>query len=71
VCCSPLRGTARWYSACCGSAAARRYASLASLIACAAVPIYFWIVGAPHGAGLFFLLTVLDRHHAPRQHRAA
>jgi glycerol-3-phosphate acyltransferase PlsY len=40
-------------------AAATRYASLASLIACAAVPIYFWIVGAPHEAGLFFLLTVL------------
>jgi acyl phosphate:glycerol-3-phosphate acyltransferase len=40
-------------------AAATRYASLASLIACAAIPIYFWIVGAPHEAGLFFLLTVL------------
>jgi acyl phosphate:glycerol-3-phosphate acyltransferase len=40
-------------------AAATRFASLASLVACAAVPIYFWIVGAPHEAGLFFLLTVL------------
>jgi acyl phosphate:glycerol-3-phosphate acyltransferase len=40
-------------------AAATRYSSLASLIACAAVPIYFWIVGAPHEAGLFFLLLVL------------
>jgi glycerol-3-phosphate acyltransferase PlsY len=40
-------------------AAATRFASLASLVACAAVPIYFWIAGAPHEAGLFFLLTVL------------
>ena len=41
-------------------AAATRYASLASLIACAAIPIYFWIVGAPHEASLFFLLAVLS-----------
>jgi glycerol-3-phosphate acyltransferase PlsY len=40
-------------------AAATRFASLASLVACAATPIYFWIVGAPHEAGLFFVLTVL------------
>jgi glycerol-3-phosphate acyltransferase PlsY len=40
-------------------AAATRYASLASLIGCGAVPIYFWIVGAPHEAGLFFVLALL------------
>src|SRR2546426_175009 len=40
-------------------AAATRFSSLASLVACGAVPIYFWIVGAPHEAALFFLLTVL------------
>src|SRR5262249_54319606 len=40
-------------------AAATRYSSLASLIACGAVPIYFWIVGAPHEAGLFFVLALL------------
>src|SRR5262245_24736316 len=42
-----------------GIAAATRYSSLASLVACAAVPIYFWIVGAPHETGLFFVLLLL------------
>jgi len=40
-------------------AAATRYASLASLMGCTAVPIYCWLVGAPHEAALFFVLAVL------------
>ena len=40
-------------------AAATRYSSLASLIACAAVPVYFWLVDAPHEALVFLLLAVL------------
>ena len=40
-------------------AAATRYSSLASLIACAAVPVYFWITGAPREALVFLLLAVL------------
>ena len=40
-------------------AAATRYSSLASLIACAAVPVYFWITGAPREALVFLLLAIL------------
>ena len=40
-------------------AAATRFSSLASLIACAAVPVYFWLVGASHEALVFLLLAVL------------
>ena len=42
-----------------GVAAATRFASLSSLIACAAVPGYFWIVGAPREALVFLLLAAL------------
>jgi len=40
-------------------AALTRFSSLASLVACAAVPVYFWIAGAPREAAVFLLLTVL------------
>ena len=40
-------------------AAATRFSSLSSLIACAAIPVYFWIVGAPREALVFLLLAVL------------
>jgi glycerol-3-phosphate acyltransferase PlsY len=40
-------------------AAATRYASLASLIACAATPIYFWLNGERQEALLFLLLLLL------------
>lgn len=40
-------------------AAATRYASLASLLACAAVPIYFWFNGERQEAQLFLLLLLL------------
>jgi glycerol-3-phosphate acyltransferase PlsY len=40
-------------------AALTRYSSLASLIACATVPAYFWYVGAPREALVFLLLTIL------------
>jgi glycerol-3-phosphate acyltransferase PlsY len=40
-------------------AAATRFSSLASLVACAAVPVYFWITGAPREALVFLLLAVL------------
>jgi glycerol-3-phosphate acyltransferase PlsY len=36
-----------------------RYASLASLVACAAVPIYFWYAGERQEAQVFLLLTLL------------
>jgi glycerol-3-phosphate acyltransferase PlsY len=42
-----------------GFAAATRYSSLASLIACAAVPLYFLTIGAPREAAVFALLTIL------------
>jgi glycerol-3-phosphate acyltransferase PlsY len=40
-------------------AAATRFSSLASLVACAAVPVYFWIAGAPREALVFLLLAAL------------
>jgi glycerol-3-phosphate acyltransferase PlsY len=40
-------------------AAATRYSSLASLLACAAVPIYFWFSGERQEAQVFLLLLVL------------
>ena len=40
-------------------AAATRYASLASLLACAATPIYFWLNGERQEAQVFLLLTLL------------
>ena len=40
-------------------AAATRYASLASLLACAAVPVYFWLNGERQEAQLFLLLLLL------------
>ena len=40
-------------------AAATRYSSLASLLACAAVPVYFWLTGAPREALVFLLLAIL------------
>jgi len=40
-------------------AAATRYASLASLLACAAVPICFWFTGARQEAQVFLLLALL------------
>ena len=41
-------------------AAALRYASLASLIACAATPVYFWLNGERQEAQVFLLLFVLS-----------
>ena len=40
-------------------AALTRYSSLASLVACAAVPAYFWLTGAPREALVFLLLAIL------------
>jgi glycerol-3-phosphate acyltransferase PlsY len=40
-------------------AAATRFSSLASLVACAAVPFYFAFVGAPREALVFLLLAAL------------
>jgi glycerol-3-phosphate acyltransferase PlsY len=40
-------------------AAATRYSSLASLLACAAVPIYFWFSGERQEAQVFVLLLLL------------
>src|ERR1041385_71113 len=40
-------------------AAATRYSSLASLLACAAVPIYFWFSGERQEAQVFLLLLLL------------
>jgi acyl phosphate:glycerol-3-phosphate acyltransferase len=40
-------------------AAATRYSSVASLLACAAVPIYFWFNGERQEAQVFLLLTLL------------
>ena len=40
-------------------AAATRYSSLASLLACAATPIYFWLNGERQEAQVFLLLTLL------------
>jgi len=40
-------------------AALTRYSSLASLLACAAVPIYFWLNGERQEAQVFLLLTLL------------
>jgi len=40
-------------------AAAFRYSSLASFIACAAAPITLWFIGTPHEAMLFLVLGVL------------
>src|SRR5438876_985827 len=40
-------------------AAATRYASLASLLACAAVPAYFWFTGERQEAQVFLLLALL------------
>jgi glycerol-3-phosphate acyltransferase PlsY len=40
-------------------AAVTRYSSLASLIACASSPIYFWYIGAPQEALMFLLLAIL------------
>jgi glycerol-3-phosphate acyltransferase PlsY len=39
-------------------AAATRYSSVASLLACAAVPLYFWLTGERQEALLFLLLLV-------------
>jgi acyl phosphate:glycerol-3-phosphate acyltransferase len=51
-------------------AAATRYASLASLIACAATPAFFWFIGEPWEALVFLLLVVLTfamhRHNIVR-----
>ena len=41
-------------------AAATRYASLASLFACAAMPIYFWLTGERQEAQVFLLLALLS-----------
>jgi glycerol-3-phosphate acyltransferase PlsY len=41
-------------------AAATRYSSLASLIACAAIPPFFWFWGAHAEALVFLLLVVLS-----------
>ncbi len=43
-----------------GIAAATRYSSLASLIACAATPVYFAVMGAHPEAEVFLLLAVLS-----------
>jgi glycerol-3-phosphate acyltransferase PlsY len=40
-------------------AAAFRYSSLASLIACAAAPVILWFIGTPSQALLFLILGVL------------
>jgi glycerol-3-phosphate acyltransferase PlsY len=40
-------------------AAITRYSSVASLAACAAVPVFFWWRGEPREAAMFFLLAVL------------
>src|SRR5256714_3882439 len=40
-------------------AAATRYASLASLLACAATPLYFWLDGERQEAQVFLLLALL------------
>ena len=40
-------------------AAASRYSSLASLIACAAAPVILWFIGTPSQALLFLALAVL------------
>ena len=40
-------------------AAATRYASLASLLACAATPLYFWLDGERQEAEVFLLLALL------------
>jgi acyl phosphate:glycerol-3-phosphate acyltransferase len=40
-------------------AAASRYSSLASLIACAAAPVILWFIGTPPQALLFLVLAVL------------
>src|SRR5215213_3189122 len=40
-------------------AAATRYSSVASLLACAAVPIYFWLNGERQEAQIFLLLLLL------------
>ena len=40
-------------------AAATRYSSLASLAACAAIPVFFWFKGQPPEALVFLLLSVL------------
>jgi glycerol-3-phosphate acyltransferase PlsY len=40
-------------------AALTRYSSVASLAACAAVPVAFWFTGAPRPAATFLLMTVL------------
>jgi len=40
-------------------AAATRYSSVASLLACAAVPIYFWLNGERQEAQVFLLLLLL------------
>jgi len=51
-------------------AAATRYASLASLVACAAIPVFFWFIGAPKEALVFLLLALLTfvvhRHNIVR-----
>src|SRR5437762_8411628 len=41
-------------------AAATRYASLASLLACAATPLYFWLDGERQEAEVFLLLALLS-----------
>ena len=41
-------------------AAATRYSSLASLLACAAVPVYFWFTGERQEAQVFLLLALLS-----------
>jgi glycerol-3-phosphate acyltransferase PlsY len=40
-------------------AAATRYASLSSLVACAAIPFFFWFIGARPEAPVFLLLAIL------------
>jgi glycerol-3-phosphate acyltransferase PlsY len=41
-------------------AAATRYSSLASLLACAATPIFFWLTGERQEAQVFLLLALLS-----------
>jgi glycerol-3-phosphate acyltransferase PlsY len=41
-------------------AAALRYSSVSSIVACAAVPIFFWSMGQPREAALFFVLAALS-----------
>ena len=52
-------------------AGATRYSSLASLIACAAIPPFFWFIGRTRGSAGISPARGPDLHHASRQHRPA